>query len=91
MSWTPPCETDHQRWTLDVWYLLAFDGRIVRAQFDAGIPSSDIAQQGARLAAKFDALAEPVLGAARARELRSAIDGLDAAADIGAVARLAAK
>jgi len=28
VSWTPPCETDHDRWTLDVWYLLAFDGRI---------------------------------------------------------------
>jgi hypothetical protein len=28
VSWTPPCETDHTRWTLDVWYLLAFDGRI---------------------------------------------------------------
>lgn len=28
VSWTPPCETQHSRWTLDVWYLLAFDGRI---------------------------------------------------------------
>ncbi len=28
VSWTPPCESDHTRWTLDVWYLLAFDGRI---------------------------------------------------------------
>jgi hypothetical protein len=28
VSWTPPCESDHPRWTLDVWYLLAFDGRI---------------------------------------------------------------
>jgi hypothetical protein len=28
VSWTPPCESDHMRWTLDVWYLLAFDGRI---------------------------------------------------------------
>ena len=28
VSWTPPCETEHERWTLDVWYLLAFDGRI---------------------------------------------------------------
>jgi hypothetical protein len=28
VSWTPPCETEHDRWTLDVWYLLAFDGRI---------------------------------------------------------------
>lgn len=28
VSWTPPCETMHERWTLDVWYLLAFDGRV---------------------------------------------------------------
>jgi hypothetical protein len=28
VSWTPPCESGHQRWTLDVWYLMAFDGRI---------------------------------------------------------------
>ena len=28
VSWTPPCETEHSGWTLDVWYLLAFDGRI---------------------------------------------------------------
>lgn len=28
VSWTPPCESDHQRWSLDVWFLLAFDGRI---------------------------------------------------------------
>jgi hypothetical protein len=28
VSYTPPCETGHNRWTIDVWYLLAFDGRI---------------------------------------------------------------
>ena len=67
------------------------DGRTVRAQFDAGIPSSDIAQQGARLAAKFDALAEPVLGAARTPELRGAIEAIDVAPEIGVVATLAAK
>jgi hypothetical protein len=26
--WTPPCESGHAHWTLDVWYLLAFDGRV---------------------------------------------------------------
>lgn len=66
------------------------DGRVVRASHDAGIPAADIAAQGERLAAKFDALAVPVLGAARARELRAAIDGLDALADAGILARLAA-
>jgi hypothetical protein len=28
VSWTPPCESQHDEWTLDVWFLLAFDGRV---------------------------------------------------------------
>ncbi len=28
VSWTPPCESQHPGWTLDVWYLIAFDGRV---------------------------------------------------------------
>ncbi len=67
------------------------DGRTGRARFRAGIANPDIADQGRHLAAKFDALAEPVLGGARARELRAAVVGLDSAADVGAVARLAAR
>jgi 2-methylcitrate dehydratase PrpD len=66
------------------------DGRVVRARHDAGVPSADIAAQGERLAAKFDALAGPVLGTARARELRGAILSLDQLADAGTLARLAA-
>src|SRR5205823_9731198 len=66
------------------------DGRVLKAKHDAGIPSSDIAAQGDRLAAKFDALAEPSLGAARSRELRETILGLDGLADVGALTRLAA-
>jgi 2-methylcitrate dehydratase PrpD len=66
------------------------DGRVLRASHDAGIPCADIAGQGARLAAKFDALAGPVVGPARARELREMISGLDRLADAGALARLAA-
>ena len=66
------------------------DGRVVRASHDSGIAMRDVAAQGERLAAKFDALAEPVLGAARARELREMISGLDAVADTGTLARLAA-
>ena len=65
------------------------DGRVVRASHDAGIPSADIAAQGERLAAKFDALAGPVLGAARARELRERVLGLDRLADAGILARAA--
>lgn len=25
-SWTPPCEGGHQNWTIDVWYLLEYNG-----------------------------------------------------------------
>src|SRR5712671_5947361 len=65
-------------------------GRRVAARHDAGIPAADITEQGARLAAKFDALVEPVLGASRTRELRGIVAGLDGAADIGDLCRLAA-
>jgi 2-methylcitrate dehydratase PrpD len=65
------------------------DGRVFKASHDAGIPSADIAAQGERLVAKFDALAEPVLSAARSRELREAILGLDALGDVGALTKLA--
>jgi 2-methylcitrate dehydratase PrpD len=67
------------------------DGRKAVAKFDAGIPNSDIADQGRRLAEKFDALAGEVVGPARARELREAIAGLDSLGDVGFLARLAAK
>jgi 2-methylcitrate dehydratase PrpD len=67
------------------------DGRVLRASHDAGIPSADIVAQGERLAAKFDALVAPVLGEARARELRAAILGLDAIAEVGVLAQLAAR
>jgi 2-methylcitrate dehydratase PrpD len=67
------------------------DGRKASATFDAGIPMADIAAQGRRLAEKFDALAAPLVGTARARELREAIAGLDGLADIGVLAKLTAK
>src|SRR6266446_3517203 len=53
------------------------DGRRVTARNDAGIPAPDIAAQGERLAAKFDALVKPLLGAPRTRELREMISDLD--------------
>jgi 2-methylcitrate dehydratase PrpD len=67
------------------------DGRKASAGFNAGIPMADIAAQGRRLAEKFDALAAPVVGAARACELREAIAELDTIGDVGALAKLAAK
>ncbi|HEX9533983.1 MAG TPA: MmgE/PrpD family protein [Stellaceae bacterium] len=66
------------------------DGRRVTARHDAGIPAADIADQGLRLAAKFDALVEPLVGAPRTRELRETIAGLDHLVDITDLAKLAA-
>jgi 2-methylcitrate dehydratase PrpD len=66
------------------------DGRRLTARHDAGIPAANIGEQGERLAAKFDALVEPLLGAPRTRELREMIAGLDSLDDIGHLTRLAA-
>jgi 2-methylcitrate dehydratase PrpD len=66
------------------------DGARLSARHDSGVPAADIAEQARRLAAKFDSLVVPVLGDARARELREAIGQLDNLADIGIVTRLAA-
>jgi 2-methylcitrate dehydratase PrpD len=66
------------------------DGRRPSTRHDAGIPAADIAEQGDRLAAKFDVLVAPVLGAPRARELREMISGLDNVADIRGLTRLTA-
>ena len=66
------------------------DGRRLTARHDAGIPAADIAQQGRRLIAKFDALVEPLLGAPRTRELRGMVAGLDDLSDAGNFIRLVA-
>ena len=65
-------------------------GERVQARHDSGVPAADIAEQGARLAAKFDALAIPALGTPRARELREMISDLDSLINVGDLARLAA-
>ena len=70
--------------------LCLIDGRYLTTRHDAGIPAADIAEQGARLATKFDVLVAPVLGAPRARELREVISGLEYLADIRGLTRLAA-
>ncbi|MEZ5101630.1 MAG: MmgE/PrpD family protein [Thermoleophilia bacterium] len=67
------------------------DGQVLSAAHDAGVPSADVDAQGRRLAGKFDALVEPVLGADRTATLRGAIEGLDGLADAGEVCRLAAR
>jgi 2-methylcitrate dehydratase PrpD len=81
---------EHWPQTLSELELQLADGRRITARHDAGIPAADIADQGQRLAAKFDVLVEPVLGAPRTRELRGVISDLDGLADVGALAKLAA-
>lgn len=53
------------------------DGRRLQAAYDASIPETDIAAQGARLDAKFDQLAGAVLGATRAQALKGLIEQLE--------------
>jgi 2-methylcitrate dehydratase PrpD len=53
------------------------DGRSLRATHDAGIPSTDYVQQGERLRAKFERLAEPVLGGTRCRRILELVDAID--------------
>ncbi len=43
------------------------DGRTVKADYNVGVPSTDIAAQAEKLEAKFHALAEPVIGRARTK------------------------
>jgi 2-methylcitrate dehydratase PrpD len=68
--------------------LVLTDGRHVAASHDAGVPASDVAEQGRRLAEKFTSLAEPVLGAAKTRDLISEIDRFDALGDLRGVMRM---
>jgi 2-methylcitrate dehydratase PrpD len=66
------------------------DGGRVATRHDSGIPAADLGAQGGRLGDKFCSLVEPVLGAARARELRAAVAAIEGLAEIGIVGQLAA-
>lgn len=65
------------------------DGQRFNASHDAGIPDTDLANQGAKLAAKFDALAGPVLGAPsrQLRTLLTAFEDVEALQDVMKLAR----
>lgn len=58
------------------------DGRRFAAAHDAGVPSTDLAAQGARLTAKFHSLVVPLLGRARADALARAVVALPDAATV---------
>jgi 2-methylcitrate dehydratase PrpD len=65
-----------------------FDGRTVTTRFDSGLPASDLAAQGRRLAAKFFSLADPVLGRARAEQIAQAIRAFDRLERVSDLTRL---
>src|SRR5262245_30714867 len=67
------------------------DGRVVRKEFDVGIPMTDLAAQGASLTQKFLGLAEPAIGAARAKQVAEISGKLDSVKDVGEVMTLVAK
>ena len=62
----------------------------VATSYEAGVPASDIEEQGARLAEKFASLAEPVLGGAKERDLIGQIGRLEELSDLRAMMRLCA-
>jgi 2-methylcitrate dehydratase PrpD len=64
------------------------DGRRLEAMHDAGQADRDLARQGRKLADKFDALVEPVLGK-RARDLRDALAGFGGSATIADIMKQA--
>jgi hypothetical protein len=57
-------------------------GSQLTAQHDAGLPATDVSNQGRRLEAKFAALVDPVLGADKTAELIAAIRHLDSLNDV---------
>ncbi len=70
--------------------LLLTDGSSVGTSYDAGVPASDIDEQGRRLAEKFSSLAEPILGRAKTNDLSGEIGRLEALPDLRGLMRLCA-
>jgi 2-methylcitrate dehydratase PrpD len=58
------------------------DGSRFTAQHDAGIPASDVVDQGRRLEAKFAALVDPVFGADRTGQLIADVGRFDSLPDV---------
>ena len=83
----PCCQPSH---TLSEVALHLNDGRVVRKEFDVGIPMTDLAAQGASLTQKFMGLAEPVIGA-RAKQVAEISNNLGGVKDVGDLMALVAK
>ena len=59
------------------------DGRSLVQFFDVGVPADDLDAQEQRLIAKFHRLADPILGADKAKRIKDLVLGLDDAKDVG--------
>ncbi len=66
------------------------NGRIVSAEYDAGLAAADVVEQGRRLDAKFRALAGPYLGADRTGRVAALVERLQELPDITALAEACA-
>jgi 2-methylcitrate dehydratase PrpD len=64
-------------------------GRQFAAELDAGLPATDLLDQGRRLRSKFLALAGPVLGTGRAAELAEAASRVEESEGVADLLRLA--
>lgn len=67
------------------------DGRQWTSQVDDPKGSMGNAMSGSEIRAKFDSLAQPVLGAARAARIAQLVDGIEQCSHVGKLMRLAAK
>jgi len=63
------------------------DGRRLNCAHDVSIPESDVALQGRRLEAKFEALTAPILGVDGARALAQSVAGLGDGGQVGLLFR----
>jgi 2-methylcitrate dehydratase PrpD len=67
------------------------DGRVLRKEFDVGIPMTDLVAQGQSLTQKFMGLTEPAIGAARAKQVADATGKLGELANVADLMALVAK
>jgi 2-methylcitrate dehydratase PrpD len=66
------------------------DGGKLEAEHDAGVPYSDIGEQGRRLAAKFTSLTVPLIGREHSERLQAAVQGLEKLRSIAELTELCA-
>jgi 2-methylcitrate dehydratase PrpD len=59
------------------------DGSVLRSTYDSGIPIQDAALRNTRLTEKFNALAEPVIGARRCEAVVAAVEQFESLNDVG--------